>query len=197
MQEAREKGFFVTYNHPTWSLEVYPDYIGYNGMHAFEMYNGGALSDGFLDYNPRVYDDLLMDGKKIYCIGADDNHNWFGTESRRCDSGRAWTMIKARSLNYKDVTSALEAGQFYASEGPEIHELYFEDGRVHIKCSEADRILCTYGARHAEMAINDDFSPVREASFAMNPDWKYFRITVIDKSGKTACTNAYFAEDLQ
>ena len=196
MQIARNKGFFVTYNHPTWSLETYPDYMGYNGMHAFEMYNGGCLAVGYLDYHPRVYDDMLMGGKKIYCIGADDNHNHANPASRKYDSGWAWTMIKADSLDYRTITKSLEDGQFYASEGPEIYELTFEDGKVHIKCSKADRILCNYGIRRAESAIDENGDGIFEATFNMAPDWKYFRITVIGKDGKTACTNAYFADEL-
>lgn len=196
MQEGRDKGFFVTYNHPGWSLESFPEYMGYNGMHAFEMYNGGCLAEGFNDYNPKVYDDMLMGGKKLYCIGADDNHNARSPESVRYDSGWAWTMIKAPSLDYRDVTQALVDGQFYASEGPEIYELTFEDGKAHIKCSDAAKIICNYGARHAEMLMSEDGSPVNEASFGMQPEWNYFRITVVGKDGKTACTNAYFAEDI-
>ena len=196
MQTARDKGFFVTYNHPSWSLEAYPEYMGYNGMNAFEMYNGGCLAAGYADYHPRVYDDMLMCGKKLYCIGADDNHNGANLNSRRSDSGWAWTMIKADSLDYSSVTRALVDGQFYASEGPEIYELTFEDGKAHIECSNADRIVCNYGVRHAELAIDETGDGITSATFGMNPDWKYFRITVIGKDGKTACTNAYFAEDL-
>ncbi len=196
MQTARDKGFFVTYNHPGWSLEAYPEYMGYNGMNAFEMYNGGCLAVGYADYHPRVYDDMLMGGKKLYCIGADDNHNAANPQSRRYDSGWAWTMIKADSLDYSTITKALVDGQFYASEGPEIYSLTFEDGRVHIECSEAEKIVCNYGIRHAEMAFDENHGAVTSADFGMNPDWKYFRITVVGKDGKTACTNAYFAEDL-
>ena len=196
MQTARNKDFFVTYNHPGWSLEAYPDYMGYNGMNAFEMYNGGCLAAGYVDYHPRVYDDMLMGGKKLYCIGSDDNHNGQNPQSRKFDSGWAWTMIKADSLDYRAITKALVDGQFYASEGPEIYELTFEDGRIRIECSEADRIVCNYGVRHAELAIDETGDSIKSATFGMNPDWKYFRITVIGKDGKTACTNAYFAEDL-
>ena len=196
MNIGREKGFFVTYNHPSWSLESYPDYMSYDGMHAFEMYNGGCLAAGFADYNPRVYDDLLMGGKRLYCIGADDNHNTAPASSRRSDAGYAWTVIKADSLDYSNVTNALVNGNFYASEGPEIFELTYEDGTVHIKCSEADKIICNYGVRHAEIKLNDDHSSICEADFSMKPEWRYFRITVIDKNGKTACTNAYFADEL-
>lgn len=196
MNIGSEKGFFVTYNHPSWSLESYPDYMSYNGMHAFEMYNGGCLAAGFSDNNPRVYDDMLMGGKKLYCIGADDNHNAANPQSRRYDSGWAWTMIKADSLDYRTITKALVDGQFYASEGPEIYELTFEDGRIHIECSEADKIVCNYGVRHAELALNEDGGTVTKADFGMKKDWKYFRITVVGKDGKTACTNAYFADEL-
>ena len=196
MTIAREKGFFVTYNHPSWSMESYSEYMGYSGMHAFEMFNGGCNAAGYGDYNPRVYDDMLKGGKKLYCIGADDNHNVSPEGSRYCDAGWAWTMIKADSLDYRTITKALEEGQFYASEGPEIYELFLEDGYVRVRCSDADRVICNYGVRRAASIMNDDFSPVTEASFKVDPDCKYFRITVIDKNGKCACTNAYFTEDL-
>ena len=196
MRIGREKGFFVTYNHPTWSLESYPQYMSYNGMHAMEMYNGSANAAGFLDYNPRVYDDMLRGGKHVFCVGGDDNHNNTRLTARQFDSGWAWTVIKADSLSYSDVTKSLVNGQFYASEGPEIYELTFEDGNVHIECSHADRIICTYGIRRPHMVLDEDGYTVTSANFKMERDFKYFRITVVAKDGKTACTNAYFADDL-
>lgn len=197
MQTASEKGFFVTYNHPTWSCEHYPDYINYHGMHAFEMFNGGCIANGFDDYNPRVYDDLLMRDEKLYCVGGDDNHNGADPNSRYYDVGYAWTTIKADKLDYRTVTKALEDGNFYASEGPEIYDLWYEDGKVHITCSEADRVCCAYGIRNAAVKYATDDMPVTEAEFTMYPGWKYFRITVIDKNGRHACTNAYFGSELE
>ena len=196
MQEGREKGFFVTYNHPSWSLESYPAYMGYDGMNAIEMYNGTSIIDGYEDYNPRVYTDMLMGGKRLYCVGGDDNHNVCSNATRKGDSGIAWTMIKADALDYRSLTKSLSEGQFYASTGPEIYELTFEDGKISIKCSEADRVVCNYGIRHAETVANDDYSAVTEAQFSFTPDDKYFRITVFDKTGKTASTNAYFADEI-
>ncbi len=195
MKRGREKGFFVTYNHPTWSMEDYSDYIGYEGMHAFEMFNGGCISGGYEDYNPRVYDDILRSGKKIYCIGADDNHNAHPADSRRFDSGWAWTMIKAEDLSYRSVTKALEEGQFYASEGPEIYDLWYEDGKVYINCSDSDRITCYFGVRRVQTVLSEEGEAVSSASFTLPEDFKYFRITVVDKKGRHACTNAYFSED--
>lgn len=196
MTEGRERGFFVTYNHPTWSMEDYSDYSHYRGMNAFEMFNGGCIVTGYSDYNPRVYDDLLRLGIRVYAIGADDNHNTHPDYSRRSDSGVSFTVIKADSLEYKAITDALVAGNFYCSEGPQIEELYFEDGRVHIRTSQADRIQCIYGVRRGSLSLSDDGSPITEASFAFEPQHKYFRINVIDGCGRVASTNAYFSEDI-
>ena len=59
-----------------------------------------------------------------------------------------------------------------------------------------DRIICTYGIRRPHMVIDEDGYTVTSANFRMEKDFKYFRITVVAKDGKTACTNAYFADDL-
>ena len=75
MGRGREAGFFVTYNHPVWSMEDWRDYSGYEGMHAMEICNWACIVDGYDDYVPQVYDDLLRQGKRIFCISADDNHN--------------------------------------------------------------------------------------------------------------------------
>lgn len=193
---AREKGFYVIYNHPTWSFENYENYMGYTGMHAVEMFNGNCLTKGFEEENGRVYDDMLRGGKRIFCVGADDNHNGSPKESRRYDSGVAFTMICADSLSYQDITNALLQGDFYASEGPEIYSLWYEDGEIHITTSDADRIYCTFDMRNKSIAYMDT-EPLRKASFPLPEGYGYFRITVVDRTGKKACTNAYFADMLQ
>lgn len=195
MEIGRKEGFFVTYNHPNWSRETYENYGKYKGMHAMEIMNGSSTSLGYEDYNPRVYDDLLRNGEKIYCIGADDNHNAKPDDTRQSDSGWAWTTIKAEKLDYETIADALLKGHFYASEGPEIYDLYVEDGQVHIKCSPADRVICTYECRAAGKKFAEQGELVTEATFDANPDLGYFRITVRDEKGNVACTNAYFPDD--
>ncbi len=195
MTTARQKGFFVTYNHPTWNGQNYDEYIGFYGCHAVEIFNGGCIVGGYSDNDIKIYDDFLRAGRPLYCIGADDNHNLFPTDSRKYDSGIAFTIIKAEKLEYRAITKALEEGNFYASQGPLIEELYFEDGKVHIKCSNADSIVCNYGVRRTEVVYNEGV-PLTKAVFTVESEDKFFRITVTDKEGKKACTNGYFTNDL-
>ena len=190
MRRGREAGYFVTYNHPTWSMENYENYMGYHGMHAMEIVNYGCLSAGYDDYNPRVYDDILRGGERIYCIAADDTHR--GT----IDCFGGFTMIKARSLSYNEVGRALLDGHFYASEGPLIHALWIENGHLHVKTSEARQITMNTGIIHTAYKKAEGDTPVTEAAFPLSPDFRYIRITVLDGEGHHACTNAYFMDTL-
>ena len=195
--KAKEGNFFVTYNHPKWSLEGYPEYSGYEGMDAMEMFNGTCLTSGHLEYNPDVYDALLRQGKRLYCIGADDSHGSNKDPERRLKGFfRAYTMIKAEKLEYGAIIDALDNGDFYASEGPEITEFYFEDGKVHVKCSDAIEIIMTTGSRRTGYKKAKDGTFVNEADFEVDVNDLYFRVTVTDERGMHATTNAYFVDEL-
>lgn len=188
MKKGREGGFFVTYNHPTWSGENYNDYIGFENMHAMEIYNHECYLE-CEEYNPRVYDDFLRAGKKIFCVSTDDVH----LPVSACGG---FTMIKADKLEYTAVTDALLKGNFYSSTGPAIEELYIEGDTVTVKTSPAKTIKLSTGIRHLDKKIAKEGEFVTEAQFKIKPHYQYFRITVVDEFEKRANTNAYFTEDL-
>ena len=196
IKNARKAGYFVTYNHPTWSLEDYPQYIEYEGMNAMEIVNYGCIAEGYDDYDPRVYDDMLRAGRRIFCTATDDNHNHRAKDDPQYDSFGGFTMIKARSLDYEDITAALLKGHFYASQGPLIRSLWLQDGKVHIKTSAASRIEYMTATRHCEARFAAPGKYVSEAEFPVYPQDVYFRITVTDRHGAHANTNAYFTDTL-
>lgn len=195
MQKGREGGFFVTYNHPAWSMEDYGDYMHYEGMHAMEISNYGCEVEGYPEYNPHVYDDMLRAGKRIYCVSTDDNHNGRPKDHPQYDSFGGWVCVKADSLTYKNITDSLLNGNFYASRGPEIQELWLEDDVVHISCSPAAKIEMVTGIRKARSIIAPAGESLCEAEFKVEPHYGYIRITVTDEHGKTADTNAYFLNE--
>ncbi len=196
-KEAKDGGFFLTYNHPTWSLEDYSNYVHYQGMDAFEFFNGGCIVEGYDDICPRVYDDLLRTGHRIGAIGADDNHNTEPALGRTCDAGVAWTVIRAEKLEYRAVTKALEEGNYYASMGPQIKDLYIEDGKVHISTSPVDRIHMYMGCRRGYFAYASKGETITEAVLPYDADCGYFRFEVTDTQGYKAVTNAYFPDELR
>lgn len=190
-------GFFVTYNHPNFNQENYTEYTRYHGMDAMEICNYSGVSYGHLDYCEKEYDDFLRVGERIFCIATDDNHNHSRSRPERLDdSFGGFTMIKAEKLEYKALVVALKAGNMYASEGPLIHELWLEDGKIHITCSDAASIRLNTGIRRCGLVANADGTPVNGASFDVLPDDGYVRLTVTDASGKHANTRAYFIDQI-
>lgn len=199
-RRAHENGFFVTYNHPTWSVESYPQYMAFEGMDAMEISNYGCVIEGHEEDNGRVYDDMLRGGKRLFCIATDDNHNARPDDSQYSDSYGGYIMIASDKLEYRAITKALRQGVFYSATGtsrhvgPKILSLVYEDGKVTIKTSPAKRINYITCRRHT--AINE--APygeyIDEATFDVSPADKWFRITVLDDAGYKAYTNAYFPE---
>ena len=201
MQEAREDRFFVTYNHPVWSLESTEECFRYHGMHAMEIVNYSSYVTGHEERNSNIYDAMLHRGEDIYCIATDDNHDVYPIGHPKCDSFGGFTMIKAEKLEYGAVTQALLDGHFYASEGPEIFELYYDsdDNRVHIKTTEAVRVLMTTGNRHNNAKTAErKGETVTETSFKLEqPDTDYVRFIVRDREGKEAYTHAYRVSEIR
>ena len=196
IKSANENGYLVSMNHPAWALMNYNDYSVLDGLWAMEIYNHGCRALTGMHDSQNVYDDMLRCGKKIFCLATDDNHNTYPVDSYRSDSFGGFTMIKCDSLDYATVISAMEKGSFYASTGPEIYELYYEDGYVYIACSPAKEICLTTLGRRGERIASDDGSTITKARFAIDKElYKMIRIVVVDEKGEKAYTNGYFVED--
>ncbi|MBR3355320.1 MAG: CehA/McbA family metallohydrolase [Oscillospiraceae bacterium] len=193
--KAKEAGFFVTYNHPVWSMESYPQYSRYKGMDAMEMFNYLSITDGYEDCNHQVYDDFLRLGMDIGCTGNDDNHN-SNVADRTLDSCGAWTMIVAPVLKYDALVEALKNGRYYASMGPSILSLYVDEGIVFIETTDAVGISFSTGIRHTAKVTATKNGFVNKASFQLREDDEYFRVTVEDDRGKKAYTRGYRVKEL-
>ena len=186
---AKEKGFFATLNHPVWSLESYEQYINYSEFDAFEIFNTACEMLGFTTASPAIYDDMLRSGKRIFAVAADDTHN-----TGDCFGG--FVMIKADELKYDAVTKALADGDFYASTGPLFQEIYVEDGKLYVRTSDVVWVGLTTDARNSKCIRSQNGEALNEAVFALDPAWKYFRITVRDAHGNFAYSKAFFTEEL-
>ena len=191
IREANENNFLVMMNHPGWNLLTYNDYGCYEGVWAVEVYNHGCYQLGFSD-SEQVYDELLRSGKRLYCVAADDCHDAFVSENIR-----GHIMLEADKLEYAAVIKALENGRFYSTTAPEIYELYYEDGYVHIACSPcADVSMTTLGRKGIRLEAPKG-ETITEASFEIDAQlYGMIRFRLTDKLGRKAWTNAYYVDEL-
>ena len=193
--DAKASGCFVCYNHPRWSLENYGDYCGYEGLWGVEVYNHSCGVGGLYDYDINVVDDMLRDGKRVFVSCGDDNHN-SKAEGAMLDSFGAFVMVNTDTLSYSSIIDGLLSGNFYASMGPTIDELYVEDGKVYVKCSSAARISYSTMGRRTKAVNAAEGESVCEAVFEIKDTDEFFRIDVVDAKGRHANTQAYYLNEI-
>lgn len=202
LAECNRRGFLVTYNHPSWSLESFTDYAHLKGFWGMEYQNSSTLASGYPTDDGNVYQELLNLGNRLVPIFSDDTHR--PVQNGIKVLGHGWIMVGAEKLEYARVIEALERGDLYASNGPQIHSLSWEDGHLHITCSSCKKIQVITQTRYAGIACSEDGTPITEASFDMERWLKYspekanafFRLIVTDFDSNEAVTRAYFMDEL-
>ena len=200
--ECNRQGFLVTYNHPCWSLESYPEYSLMKGLWGMEYRNSGCIAIGYDENNGHIYQDMLNLGNRLMPVCADDIHGEFDNGYRVL--GDSWNMIAAKELSYDSVIEAMEKGDLYASCGPEIHSLTWDGANIHITCSPAARIQLITNTRTTRLAHAPSGETITEATFGVGSfannskgnDKAFLRLIVTDTTGRYAVTRAYFVDEL-
>ena len=200
---AHALGFLVSYNHPDWSLNSWPDYEGIRNIDFVECGNSGCYVEGYTnDYSDLVYRDFLRRGERCFPTATDDGHH----PDHYC---MAWNMIRAKSLSYEDVFAAMREGDLYASWGPEIRNLRFDPDsmRFHVECSPVKYIFLNTERRYNGVRRSSEDRLLTSADFDLgdyfretyaygNPKRAYVRIVLIDAEGRKAVSRGYFADEL-
>lgn len=153
--DANNNGFFVSINHPMWSLQTFTDYKDIEGLWGIELYNHGCNVSGYIEDSNHIYDKLLRQEKYMFPLATDDNHN-ANRDYPEKDSFGGFVMIRSDKLEYEAVIDALLAGDFYSSTGPLFEEIYIEDCIAHIKCSAVREIRMLTEGRDGMIARNKD-----------------------------------------
>ena len=153
-----------------------------------EIWNSGCAIEDGLDTNAAYWDELLVQGQRIYGVATDDGHKM----SQHCNG---WVRVNSEnSLNA--ILSALKNGAFYASCGPEIYDFHVENGEAHIKCSPVAEIQFVHlrfpyhkvKPGEGETAVTSGSVRLRETSTP------YIRAVVKDAEGRRAWTNPIFLD---
>ncbi len=197
IERANEEGFLVSYNHPVWSLQNLEDYGALKGLWGIEVHNSGSVYLGMPDTEQPLID-LLKRGERVFPLATDDAHS-----IEHCFQG--YTVIFADKLEYNTIMDAMEKGDFYASTGPQIEELYIEDGILHVRCSPVQQIALATERRYSAAIKAENEKLLTEAAFDLNwffensqdtAPWKpYFRLVLKDEKGNKAYTRAYFNDE--
>lgn len=182
----RQHGGRAILAHPAWSLNTLPTLQSLQGVTATEIYNSVSTYpwNGDRADSSNLLDIAAAHGIMFHFVAADDSHYY------QSEAGRAWTMVQADELSQESLFEALDAGRFYCTQGPEIHQITLEDGLLTVECSRANHVIfysnlpwaagrCVSG--HGLTAATYDLSNHKGETFV--------RVQVIDNQGNSAWSN--------
>lgn len=195
IKTARENGYIVAYNHPYWSMQSEADILSYEGLFSIEMCNYSSYLMNGLEYNGALYDKMLCLGKRIFCHGADDNHNAYPLESPYSDSFGAFTMIMTKDFSYSSVFEAMKKGEMYSSMGPTFREVSLDGDTLHIECSEVSEAYLYVGSKLPKYLHAEPGESITSADFKVDKNAKYIRVSICDSEGRRADTRGFFPEE--
>jgi len=184
MQAAREGGAMLILAHPLWCGNTMDDARRWN-FDGVEVYNHvvgwlNGKSDGLAYWN-----DMLRANPNVLAVAADDSHSkpahpvWNG----------GWIMVNAAELTREAVTTAMKAGNFYSSCGPEFHAIELDGENLNVRVSPSRFIRLVGPAYRGRRAGHPDGPLVTEAAFELPADWDYAYIEIEDDRGRRAWTN--------
>ena len=185
LDDYHAHGNMTIYCHPEWSGTPAREFDRLAGIFAMEIFNSGCAMENDLDTNAAYWDELLMQGRRIFGVAVDDGH----AMKHHC---RGWVRVRAEN-NIPSILEALGEGAFYASCGPEIFDFYIEDGMAVLECSP-----CAYaGFRWGHMPsrlTHDKGGGVTRATCKVPEGCPYLRGVVKDAQGRRAWTNPIFLD---
>lgn len=198
--ESNKAGFLCTYNHPD-SRTVGDEDVVLTGFWGIEVFNYDAYHSGNPSYNDDKFQRMLLRGENVFPIISDDCH------SKRSFRGSG-LWVGAKELTYEAMIEALEKGDFYSTNGPQIHSLTLDDeGFLHVTCSEI--MQASLLSHHNFMQMQPPYgerSPVTQVKFDINRwlgsvteedrDRAFIRLVLTDATGKRAYTRAYWYNEL-
>jgi hypothetical protein len=175
-------GAFVAIAHPQWLGLTLADARTITAAHAVEIYNHGCAMgcdrpDGFA-----IADLLLTEGRKLTLIATDDAH------FSEPDHFGGWVMVKAEANEPEALLSALKAGHFYSSQGPELRDVRIEGGKLIVECSAVSSIVALGWGTGAK-AVHGHSMTRGEVSLDRLNNSPWVRAAVIDAAGKRAWSN--------
>jgi predicted metal-dependent phosphoesterase TrpH len=195
IDELSSRGNLVIFNHPEWHLTRFEDMVKCHGFFAVEIYNYATEWTPSTSYGTAYWDHALQNGKRVFCVAADDSHSQKDDAIRDYDGG--WVQVQADSLSRRDIIRALKRGGFYSSSGPSIHDLRVEDGRLRVQCSPCRFIMFKAFPQRGEFIADfKNGTLLTSASNAIAEDMDYIRVECIDAEGQVAWSNPVFVDDL-
>ncbi|MEM8689783.1 MAG: CehA/McbA family metallohydrolase [Pseudomonadota bacterium] len=203
-RRAADAGAFIAIAHPSWSQLTLEDGNALDFADAVEVYNHGCFTGNDRGDGWYLMDQMLRQGHRMTAIATDDAH--FGCD----DAFGGWVHVKSESLEPEALLAGLKAGQFYSSQGPQIHELTVTKDEVHIVCSPVDTVTVLCGNSRSATRQGSSITEATLNISSLNHFWTglkasprkvvepvpWIRVALVDHGWRRAWTNPIWLDAL-
>lgn len=175
--------------HPAWSMNTLEDAKTLENIAFTEVYNAVSEAHQSIRPNSEYFVELCANaGIHFGLLATDDAHYYDGS-----DDQKGWVMIRAEALTQEGILEALRAGNYYATQGPELY-VRPEGNRFIVDCSP-----CTYIAAMSNLtwAAGRVLRGENVTHFEYEPKERerWIRIQACDSAGKLAWSQVYQVQD--
>lgn len=188
VRRAVAAGAYVTIAHPEWySLtEAEARLLAEAGAHGVEIYNHASAIDAARGGGTATVDYLLHEGFRLHITATDDSHDI------PHDAFGGWVMVAGQDLMAEAILTALKAGDFFASTGPEFISITRDGMTLEVETSPASRVILAASNHQATSIAGDGMTRVSFDLAKFDPT--FFRLVVIDSLGRQAWSNPYWVK---
>lgn len=179
-------GAFVAVAHPHWYNLELEDALSLEVAHAVEVYNHTCGVRAARGYGDAMWDAMLSAGRKVTGIAVDDSH------FKVHDAFGGWVMVKAEENKPELLLQALKQGNFYATQGPLIEDLSFDDGEIVVRCTPATHVFAVGKIANATDVHGTSMTRAHIDVEKFKTSW--CRVVVRDAMGRQAWTNPIWFE---
>lgn len=175
--------------HPAWSLNTPQDALALSGFDGVEIYNTvSEKGQSSRPYSGYFVDLLANMGVTYPLIAADDTHMYGGV-----DDCKAWIMVCCDNDSVDSILDGIRRGDFYASQGPEVH-VRREGDRVIADCSACATIDFLTNSAWAPDKMTRG-SGLTHAEYRIKEWEKWVRVEVSDDQGCFAWSSVIMLDE--
>lgn len=181
---CRAAGAFVVIAHPQWSGLTMADVNAIDAAHGIEVFNNTCHIHADRPDGTYLMDEAASRGRLLYACATDDAH---GRDIDDMFGG--WVMVKARESEPELLLEALKAGNFYATQGPELHDVRVDRDCVRITSSPVARAVALGHGSASSRVHGDSLTEVSLPLDNLGSPW--LRVAVVDHEGRHAWTHPF------
>ena len=142
-------------DHPNWRDGIpVEDMVEVENLRFFEVYNGSRTAQNLGDGRTikdldRMWDIMLarrlgeLNLGILYGLAADDAHDYEASARHIVRPGRGWIRVRSRFLTPERLIGAIEAGDFYASNGVTMRRIRSDGGQLSVEVEPEEGVTYT------------------------------------------------------